>query len=159
MNLGEQLGIVLKELTERDINLAEILRSGEWTVILSKRDYVIMNDHKNSKSLHIYRTGLYNKHNRKIGTQIAWHVEYIKYDKQKALDKYKRYKKKKGKYLVAKRKVDIDRKKLSEIELIKRQIEVLKDIRRFGYNLSKGDKISLTKKIKKLEKKLEELTI
>lgn len=157
------LGLVIKELSANDINFATVISSGEWIPLLTRRDMAVLIDNRNTRTLVIQRT--IDKRIRKDFTvksyeiSITWYLIGRKITKNEAIELYKSYKKRKPKFLAPVRKVKIDRKPFNEIEIIKMQIENLEFIRKHGYNLTKGQKSAITRKINKLKKKLEELRI
>ena len=149
---------VLNEIAEHDTVIRGVLANGEWRVIYNKRSFVCLVDDKNAKSLILWKQRIRGKRDRYVTTRYQLYNKKLTKHKAKELyDKIMGNNIKFSKNVNLKkynRKPSEEKRPISEIEVLKHNLKVLKELRKYGTNLTKGEKISLTRKIKKLERQL-----
>ena len=151
-------GNELREIMENDSVMRGIIASGEWRVIYDKKSFICMVDDKNAKSLILWKQRVKGKKDKFVTIRYQLINEKISKHKAKELyDKIMGNNIKFSKNVNLKKynkKLNGEKKPLSEIEVLKHNLKVLKELRKHGANLTRGEKISLTRKIKKLEKQI-----
>ena len=163
-----QVGKVIKQLAEEDLNFRILISSGEWRTIFHKNNYVALVDEVNKRTLIIKKNVIadINKNFKFKEFKVTYLYETYneRLTKAEIERKYRTWKQRRGKLFLNGRIVKVKRPKhktkekkpISEIEVMKTVLRNLKDIRENCKSLTKGEKISLTRKIKKLEKALAE---
>ena len=161
-----KVGEVLKQLAQEDLNFRTLIANGEWRAIFHKNNYVALVDEANKRTLIIKKNVIADINKNFEFKEFKAIYIYETYNgrltKAEIERKYQTWKQKRGKLFLNGRIVKVkkpkhktkEKKPLSEIEVLKTTLRNLKDIRQTCRTLTKGEKISLTKKIKKLEKQI-----
>jgi len=160
---------VLKEalgnIAAHDRHMAQLLAHGSWTPIFVKNSFAALVNHELKKTLIIWKARV-----KGIGLTIRYNVYDGIYSEESVREKYRKIM---GKDLTYSKSINLkkynkglarakhNRKPTDGAEIIKRQIEIIEDIKRSPLYKSEphGEKVRLGKRLAKLKRKLQETTI